>query len=228
MAKTYGKRRVLDNVSFAVGEGEVFALVGPNGAGKTTTLRIVVGLLRPDSGDVRILGLNAGEARRRRLVGYLPEEADLYARLTGYEHVRLYARLYGVDEDEAVEIAREISGLGDALARRAGEYSKGMKRRLLVALALLTRPRLAVLDEPTSGLDVQSSVRVRELIRGIARGTGTAVLLSSHNMLEVEHVCDRVGFINRGRIIEVGTPEEVLEKYGARDLEEAFVKLVGE
>lgn len=229
--KAYGGRvRALSGVSFSVEEGEVFGLIGPNGAGKTTTLRIVAGLLKPDRGSVRVLGVDpfASPRAAKALIGYLPEDADVYSRLTGVEHLRLYARLYGAKSvEELVELGSKISGLGEALNKEAGEYSKGMKRRLLLAVALMKRPRLAVLDEPTAGLDVYSSIAVRELIKRYAKGEGAAVLLSSHNMLEVEYLCDRVAFINRGRIVEEGTPRELKEKYGASNLEEVFVAATG-
>ncbi|GAB6148331.1 ABC transporter ATP-binding protein [Stetteria hydrogenophila] len=231
--KRVGGRLVLRGVSLEVRAGEVHVLAGPNGAGKTTSIRVLLGLLKPDAGRVSLLGSPpgslAGEASR--LIGYLPEDAEVYERLTGWENLLFYARLYAGSRREVVEIARrgaEISGLPwEVLRRRAGEYSKGMKRRLLLARALMHQPRLAVLDEPTSGLDVFSAVRVREAVKSMA-SRGTAFLVTTHNLLEASLVADRVTFIAGGRTVFTGTPGEALERYGASNLEEAFVRAVGQ
>ncbi len=231
LVKSYDDRVAVDGVSFSVVEGEVFGLIGPNGAGKTTTLRMVATLIKPDRGEIVISGVNAvrNPVEARQYIGYLPEEAEVYPRLTGYEHLLFYAKLRSPKHvEESVEFGARLSGLGARLSDRAEEYSKGMKRRLLLAIALMTRPRLAILDEPTSGLDVYASVKVRRMIKDYVRETGSAVILSSHNMLEVEYLCDRVAFINRGRIIAEGPPREIVERYGVENLEEAFVKAVEE
>ena len=209
--------------------GSVYALVGPNGAGKTTTLRMLVGIYRPDEGYVEVCGRRLDrDPSARSLVAYLPENAGVYPRLTGYEHLRFYASLYvgprGVDE--VVERAARISGLGRDLSRRAGEYSRGMRRRLLLSLVLALDTPVVVLDEPTSGLDVHSAVAIRSTVRRAA-SEGRAVLMTSHNMLEVERVADVVAFMVDGRIVAVGEPGELLERFGASDLEEAFVKATG-
>lgn len=233
LRKSYDGVEALRGVSFDVEEGEIFGLIGPNGAGKTTTLRIVAGLIRPDSGEVRIYGLSpqTGDVRVKRLISYLPEEAGVYKNLTGLDFLEFIAEVYAEDGGEAqsmVDWARRVSGLGDRLRDPLRTYSKGMKRRLLIAATLMTRPRLAILDEPTSGLDVYHSVVMRGIIKEYVRETGAAVLLSSHNMLEVEYLCDRVAFINRGVIIATGKPGELKEKYGAENLEDAFIKAVEE
>lgn len=211
-------------ISFKVSRGEIFALIGPNGAGKTTTIRMITGIYKPDEGTVRI----CGSLPKGGVIAYVPEESAVYARLTGYEHLRFYAQLYYNDADTVrsiVKKAADISGLGTNLYRKVGEYSKGMKRRLLVALALALNTPLLVLDEPTSGLDVYSSVEVRRLIHQAAQ-TGRAVLITSHNMLEIERLATRVGFLAKGQLIDIGKPSVLVEKYGGRDLEEAFVNAV--
>ncbi|GAB6148759.1 ABC transporter ATP-binding protein [Stetteria hydrogenophila] len=233
LRKTYpGGVEALRGVSLDARGGEVVALVGPNGAGKTTTLRIIVGLLRPDEGEVRVAGFDPFrepvEARRR--LGYLPEDAGVYRRMTGWDFLLFTARLYAGSEAEALEMARrgaEISGLGDALRRPMGGYSKGMKRRILLARTLMTEPEAVVLDEPTSGLDVEHAVEVRRVVREYARSRGAAVLVSSHNMFEVEYVADRVYLISSGAVVEEGSPGELLERHGARNLEEVYMKVVG-
>lgn len=227
--KRYGSRDVLRGISIRVRRGEVYCLVGPNGAGKTTTLRIMATLAKPSRGRVRILGydINTGDlSALRRRISYLPEEADVYSRLSGLEYLRFFAELYGLGSD-AIEMGVKISGLSrEDLARRAGTYSKGMRRRLLIARALMTRPELAILDEPTSGLDIFSSIQVRESIKQFSREHGASMVISSHNMLEVEYLCDRVGLISGGEIIGEGTVEEIKRSTMSRNLEESFVKLV--
>lgn len=219
----------VDGISFSVKPGEVFGLVGPNGAGKTTTLRILATILKPTEGTVLIYGMDVVKEKDkvRKIISYLPEEAGAYKNMTGYEYLKLMARIYGLSDDAVREGAR-LSGLGDALKRYVGTYSKGMKRRLQLARALMVKPKLAILDEPSSGLDVVHAVYVRNVIREFVKETGAAVILSSHNMLEVEYTCDRVALINKGRIVAEGTPHELKEAFNASNLEEVFVKVVGQ
>ncbi|MCE4624402.1 MAG: ABC transporter ATP-binding protein [Desulfurococcales archaeon] len=229
--KRFDGVEALRGVSFTVGRGEIFGLIGPNGAGKTTTLRIVVGLLHPDRGSVNVYGLDPFRdgIRVRKIISYLPEEAGVYRHLSGLDFLKFIAEVYAEDESEAedmVSYAVQVSGLGDRLRDPAGTYSKGMKRRLLLAATLMTRPKLAVLDEPTSGLDVYHSVMMRRTIKDYVEETGASVLLSSHNMLEVEYLCDRVAFIASGRVIAVGSPEDLKREYNAANLEEAFIDAV--
>ncbi len=229
--KKYNTITAVRGISFTVREGEIFGLIGPNGAGKTTTLRIIATLLKPTRGRVMVYGYNVvSEADKvRRLLGYLPEEAGVYERLTGYENLLFYARLYADNEREARRIAEygvKLSRLGERISSKAETYSKGMKRRLVLARTLMIKPRLAVLDEPTSGLDVYATVEVRKTIKKYVEETNATVIVSSHNMLEVEYLCDRIAFIDRGRIIAIGTPRELVEEFGGTNLEDAFVNAV--
>jgi ABC-2 type transport system ATP-binding protein len=232
VVKVFGGTKALDGLSFRMSRGEIYGLIGPNGAGKTTTLRIASTLILPTSGSVKVYGHDVvREASEvRKLITYLPEEAGAYRNLSGDEYLRFMAK-FSLKEDEPLEemvdIAREISGLGERLRDRVKTYSKGMKRRLLVARALMAKPKLAVLDEPTSGLDVLHSVHVRKIIRQYAKEHGVTVLLSSHNMLEVEYLCERVALIDHGRIVAEGTPEELKSRNDVENLEEAFAKVVG-
>lgn len=230
LVKEFNGFRALNGVTFEVEEGEVFGLVGPNGAGKTTTFRIIVGLLTPTAGLVRVLGHEPSNLKVRKLVSYLPEEAGAYANITGYEFLRMVARLYfgkGREADEALELGLKIANLEKRSHDKMKTYSKGMKRRIQVARALMTQPKVVVLDEPTSGLDVLQAREVREMIRMYPRKLGTTVLLSSHNMTEVEQLCAKGALIHRGVIVEQGEFDELLSEHGARGLEELFVKLVG-
>ncbi len=228
LVRDYGGLRALRGISFDIRPGEIFGLIGPNGSGKTTTLRIVATLLKPTAGSVTVLGHDVAREPEavRRLISYLPEDAGAYKTLSGLDYLRFMATFYTRDSrerDAMVAHGQEISGLGARLADKVKTYSKGMARKLLLARALMMRPKLAILDEPTSGLDVGNSMEVRGRIREFAAG-GTTVLLSSHNMLEVEFLSGRVALIRSGEIIETGTPEELKARHGGRNLEEVFLK----
>lgn len=232
LVKVFGPVRALDGLSFKIERGEIFGLIGLNGAGKTTALRITSTLLLPTSGTVTIFGRDVVKkaSEVRGLISYLPEEAGAYKNLSGDEYLKFMASFRAKDNNavtELVDAASEISGLGERLRDRVKGYSKGMKRRLLVARALMTKPKLAVLDEPTSGLDVLHSVHVRGIIKRYVKEYGVTVFLSSHNMLEVEFLCDRVALINKGRIVTTGSPSELKTKYNAVNLEEVFGEVVG-
>jgi len=232
VVKVFGNIRALDGLNLTINKGEIYGLIGPNGAGKTTCLRIISTLILPTSGTVNVFGLDvvseAGEVRK--IISYLPEEAGAYRNLSGYEYLEFMAKFKAGNHEDAhtmVAEGAEISGLGDRLKDRAKTYSKGMKRRLLVARALMTRPKLSILDEPASGLDVLHAYHVRETIKRFVKERGVTVLLSSHNMLEVEHLCDRVALLNKGKLVVEGRPQELKQKFGSANLEEVFAKVVG-
>lgn len=230
--KRFGEILALDGLSFRIELGEIFGLIGPNGAGKTTALRIASTLLLPTSGTVKVFGLDVvnDAAQVRKVITYLPEEAGVYRNLSGWEYLKFMAKFNTENKNEIsrmVEEAAEISGLGERLKDKAKTYSKGMKRRLLVARALMSKPRLAILDEPTSGLDVLHSYHVREIIKRHVTEERVTVLLSSHNMLEVEHLCDRVVLLDKGKIVAKGKPQELKERFESENLEEVFAKVVG-
>ncbi len=231
VVKVFGDIHALDGLSFSVKLGEIFGLIGPNGAGKTTALRIVSTLLLPTSGTVKVFNLevlrNADEVRK--IITYLPEEAGAYRNLSGREYLEFMARFSKKGNDEfqkMVNEAAQITGLGERLKDKTKAYSKGMKRRLLVARALMNKPKLAILDEPTSGLDVLHAYHVRDIIKRYVKEHGVTVLLSSHNMLEVEHLCDRVALLNKGKIVAEGKPQELKERFGSANLEEVFARVV--
>ncbi|MDO9100034.1 MAG: ABC transporter ATP-binding protein [Caldisericota bacterium] len=230
LKKSYGKFEALHGVSFEVASGEIFALIGPNGAGKTTILRIVSTILQPTSGNVVVYGMDVQKEapRVREIISYLPEEAGAYKHLTGLGYLRFMAELFAADtatQQEYVRRASDITGLGDRLRDKIGTYSKGMTRKLLLSRAVMTHPKLAVIDEPTSGLDVVAAIDIRQSIRRTT-SEGMAVLLSSHNMLEIEYLSDRVAIIDNGTIHDVGTPQGLKAKYGKANLEEVFVEVV--
>jgi len=229
LVKDYGNFRALNGISFEVNEGEIFGLIGPNGAGKTTALRVVATLLQITSGSVTIfdyeLPKEAGEVRK--IISYLPEEAGAYKNLMGKDYLNFIAKFFD-DGDKSRDMIRkglEIANLGERINDKVDTYSKGMTRRLLVGRALMVNPRLAILDEPTSGLDVVNAQEVRRIINSSVEA-GVAVLLSSHNMLEVELLCHRIALINDGRIVASGTAAELKKEYDAGNIEEAFIKAI--
>ncbi len=232
LEKDYGKVKALKGISFEINEGEIFGLIGPNGAGKSTTLKILSTLLAPTGGRAEIFGHDVvKEAPRiRELISYLPEEAGAYKNLTGREYLEFMAKLYAKNERDATKMIKlgvKLSGLRDRLDDKVSTYSKGMTRKLLLARALMVKPKLAILDEPASGLDIINAYTIRKTIREFARNEGVTFLLSSHNMLEVEFLCHRVALIDSGRIIDIGTPRELKERYDAENLEEVFMRAVG-
>lgn len=228
--KNFGKIKAVHDLSLIINEGEIFGLIGPNGAGKTTTLRVVATLLQPTAGAVTVFGrdLATGAEAIRKRISYLPEEAGAYKNMSGTAYLKFMARFYSGSAGELAAMtdsARSIAGLKDRIKDRISTYSKGMVRKLLIARALMHKPGLAILDEPTSGLDVMNSLEVRNIIKEYVR-SGMTVLLSSHNMLEVEFLSTRVSLINDGRILESGAPAELKKKYQALNLEEVFMKAV--
>ncbi|MGQ4892822.1 MAG: ABC transporter ATP-binding protein [Candidatus Njordarchaeia archaeon] len=229
--KYFKEVKALSGISFYVNTGEIYGLIGPNGAGKTTTLRILATLLKPTKGTVKIFDLDVVKdaPKIRERISYLPEEAGAYEQLSGEEYLRFMANFIGKnseDIDKMVELGKEISGLGERLRDKIKTYSKGMKRRLLIARALMSIPRVAILDEPTSGLDIIHAYHVREMLKEFAKKQGVTMIVSSHNMLEIEFLCDRVAIIHKGRIVAEGEPEKLKAEYGASNLEEVFMRKV--
>jgi ABC-2 type transport system ATP-binding protein len=215
LRKRYRRRTAVDGVSFTVGRGEVVGLLGPNGAGKTSVIKMLLGLVRPDAGEVLLLGRPARDALSRQRVGYLPELFRYQPWLTAAEVLALHVRLAGVavpagEQREGLALV----GLADRAGDRVGGFSKGMQQRLGLAVALVARPELVVLDEPTSALDPLGRADVRDLLLSL-RDRRIAVLLNSHLIGEVERVCDRVVILDRGRIAAAGTLPELL---GQREL----------
>lgn len=227
--KSYGNREAVHGISLTVREGEIFGLIGHNGAGKTTTLRMISTLLRISSGSISVFGHDVATEPEevRRIISYLPEDAGAYKDLTGRAYLEFIAGFFasGDEKKAMVEKGIELADLGERIDSKVDTYSKGMMRRLLIARAIMPSPRLAIMDEVTSGLDVINSYEIREVIREIAKG-GVTVVMSSHNMFEVDMLCDRVGMIDQGNLILLGTPKELKERYGVDTLEEVFVKAV--
>jgi ABC-2 type transport system ATP-binding protein len=221
LAKRFGDRVAVDDVSFHVAPGETYGLLGPNGAGKTTTIRMVCGLLQPDAGSVVVAGQPVGPTSiaAKALIGYVPQDIALYPDLTARENLRFFGRLYklrGRELDRRVGKVLELIELTDRARDRVESFSGGMKRRLNVGAALLHEPTLLVLDEPTVGVDPQSRHAVLESVRGFG-AAGLAVLYTTHYMEEAERICDRVGIIDHGRLVAEGTRRELVARLGQHD-----------
>ena len=228
LRKSFGRRIAVDDVSFSIDVGEVVGFLGPNGAGKTTTMRMIAGYLEPDEGTAKIFNIDVAQDRRRaqERVGYLPEGAPLYGEMTPWTFLRFVAETRGMDKDaarHAVTRAAQDTRLGEAIQRPIETLSKGYRRRVGLAAALIHDPMLLILDEPTDGLDPNQRQAVRELIRRLGGERG--LILSTHSLEEVEAVCTRAIVIHQGRKVADTTPVALAEEHGG--LENAFRALTG-
>jgi ABC-type multidrug transport system ATPase subunit len=227
--KSFGGKIALDDVSFRVPSGQICGLLGPNGAGKTTLFRLLMGILKASSGTLEIAGLDAFEDRVavKRLIGFLPDEPVFYSYLSGRELLELSAGMHGLDVQAAMDwivpVAMRLR-LADDLDNYAEDFSRGMKKKLGLLLAMLHQPRLLVLDEPTNGLDVESTRLFYDLIGEAAAG-GTTVLFSTHLMDHVTRLCSHAVIINEGSLVAQGPIAELKEHYGEESLESLFLKL---
>jgi len=217
--KKFGNVTAVDDVSFKVKEGEIFGFLGPNGAGKTTTIRMLTGLLKPDKGYATIMGYKIMEEpiKAKMLMGVVPEEANPYPDLSSWDNLMLVGRLYGLSKRDIKDKASrllKLLGLYEIMERRAKNLSKGQRQKLLVAMALINDPKVLFLDEPTGGLDVLNARKIRELILELKKD-GVTVFLTTHNVEEAGALCDRIAIIKDGRIVELGSPEELKIKVGA-------------
>ena len=214
LTKSFGGRRALDGVSLALAEGEIFGLLGPNGAGKTTFVRSVVGRVRPDSGELAVFGRSPFDPETSALRGWVPQETALYPLLSPRENLLSFGRYQGLSGKTLTEAAsRSLSwaALTERADERTDRLSGGMKRRLNIAAGTIHRPRLLLLDEPTVGVDPQSRERIFEMIEELA-GEGVAILYTTHYMEEAQRLCDRIAIIDHGRIIALGTTEELVAR----------------
>lgn len=226
LRKTFGRRVAVDGIGFAVDVGEIVGFLGPNGAGKTTTMRMIAGYLEPDAGTVKVFNIDVARERRRaqERLGYLPEGAPLYGEMTPWSFLRFVAETRGMTREgarHAVRRAAQDARLGDSIDRPIETLSKGYRRRVGLAAALLHDPMLLVLDEPTDGLDPNQRHAVRDLVRKLGEDRG--LIISTHSLEEVEAVCTRAILIDQGRIVADQTPQSLIEKHG--DLDRAFAAL---
>ena len=231
VTRKYGRKVAVDGLTMTVPSGELFAFLGPNGAGKTTTIKMIVGLLRPTSGTVRVCGHDTVEQTREaaRLLGYVPEEPFLYEKLSGREFLEFTARMRGLSPSEATRrIAQQSEDflLADFLDALVETYSHGMKQRLAFASAMLHEPAVLVVDEPTVGLDPRSVHLLKDLLRRRA-AAGTTVFMSTHTLAVAEEIADRIGIVDHGRLTFLGTRDEARQKSASPDmsLERLFLQL---
>jgi ABC-2 type transport system ATP-binding protein len=228
----FGELRAVGGVSFAVAPGEVFGLLGPNGAGKTTTIRVLTTLLPPTAGRALVAGydVTAESLSVRASIGYIPQAISVDGALTAHENLDFYGRVTGVPRRERRERIAEVidtMGLDAMLHRLARTLSGGMLRRLEIATALLNRPAVLFLDEPTVGLDPTARRLVWERLQALREQAGTTILVTTHLMEEAERHCERLGVIDRGRLVEQGEPAELLERHNSDSLEEVFTAVTG-
>jgi len=228
LTKCYGELCAVDNVSFEVPHGSTCGLLGGNGAGKTTTLSMLLGLLLPTTGGIRVLGEDMLKHRYRVLarMNFSSPYVDLPHRLTVQENLSVYARLYGLKErKQRIRLLAEELDIAAFLKRAYGNLSAGQKTRVGLAKALLNEPDLLLLDEPTASLDPDTADRMRGYLNAYKLRTGATILLASHNMLEVERLCSDVIMMRAGKIVDRGTPAELLARYGQENLEEVFLDI---
>jgi ABC-2 type transport system ATP-binding protein len=228
LTKRYGETLAVDEICFVVPQGATVGLLGGNGAGKTTTIAMLLGLLIPTAGDIRILGHNMATDRFAALtrMNFSSPYVSLPHRLTVEQNLRVYGHLYNVKHAGAriAELARELD-LGGLLARKAGDLSAGQKTRVALAKSLINRPDVLLLDEPTASLDPDTGDMVRSWLERYRAQSGCTILLASHNMAEVERLCSHVLMMKQGRIVDRGAPADLLSRYGREDLEEVFLDI---
>jgi ABC-2 type transport system ATP-binding protein len=231
LTKKYGDTVAVEKLNLTVQEGELFGLLGPNGAGKTTIINILCGLVKPTSGSAKVFGYNVEEDTQKvkELMGVCIQETAIYPYLSGKENLELFGNLYGMNKKairERSSMLLEKMGLKDDAKRVTAKYSGGMKRRLSLALALIHDPKIAFLDEPTVAMDPQSRHAVWDFVKE-QKNRGKTTILTTHYMEEAEELCDRVGIIDHGKLIALGTPKELIAKSNVKNLEEVFIQLTG-
>jgi ABC-2 type transport system ATP-binding protein len=213
LSKHFGELKAVNNISFFVKQGEIFGFLGPNGAGKTTTIRMMTGVLKPSLGSIYIYGKDVwkNQIMMKQILGNVPEEANVYMDLTGFQNLNFIGELYGISKkvrkNRAINLLKQFE-LYERRENLAKKYSKGMKQRLLLCMALMSEPKILFLDEPTSGLDVQSSIIIKNLIKEYNKN-GMTIFLTTHNMNVANEMCDRIAIINKGKIIRCDTPENL-------------------
>lgn len=231
LVKKFEDVTAVDEISLEVSKGELFGLLGPNGAGKSTTINILCGLVKPTSGSSTVGGYDVQKrtSEVKEFIGVCPQETAIYPYLTGAENVELFGNLHTMGKETLKarrDLLLETMGLTQDAKRKTEKYSGGMKRRLSLILALIHDPQIAFLDEPTVGMDPQSRRAVWDFIKDL-KGEGKTVVLTTHYMEEAEELCDRVGIIDHGKLIALGSPADLIAKNKVKNLEEVFIKLTG-
>jgi len=231
LVKDFGDVKAVNGLNLEIRKGEMFGFLGPNGAGKTTTISMLSGLLEPTAGSARIGGFDIGKEPRKAkaLIGVCPQEAAVFKFLTGMENLEIFGSLHGLDRKVTKQRAAELVSQADfaeAARRRTKGYSGGMMRQLNLMIALVSDPEIVFLDEPTVGMDARARRRTWEYI-GSLKDQGKTVILTTHYIEEAQALSDRVGIIDYGKLIDLGTPEELMSKHESEDLEAVFLKITG-
>lgn len=233
LTKKFSEFVAVDRLSFQVNPGEIYGLLGPNGSGKTTTMRMLLGLLKPTMGTARINGFDVREntVEAKRFMGYVPEESILPERLTGWEYINYVSDIWRVprssERDEEIDELLTLLDIKDASDDLIETYSKGMSRKICLVAALIHTPKVMILDEVQAGIDPRGAATIKEILTGL-RDRGTTILMSTHVLEIAEHMCDRIGIINEGKMIAEGTMAELLQKAkGQQSLEDIFLDLTG-
>jgi ABC-2 type transport system ATP-binding protein len=225
LTKRYGQLAAVDHLTFEVEKGEVFGFLGPNGAGKTTTVRMLTGVITPDDGKAIVMGYKSGTLRAKQVAGVVPEMSNAYGDLSGWDNLILMADLYGVASNKARENSASLLhkvGLHQRRKDLVKTYSRGMKQRLILAMAMISDPYILFLDEPTSGLDVQSARLIKGLIQDL-NWAGKTIFLTTHDMDEANQLCHRVAIINRGKLVAIDPPEKLrMAVSGMQSVEVSF------
>ena len=231
LKKNYDKKVAVNNLNFQIQKGEIVGLLGPNGCGKTTTIAMILGLLKPTSGQVIINGKNIEKERIYLLnqMNFISPYVELPKKLTVKENLEVYARLYGVKKiNYKIKTLSDQLRLNDFLNKKTGELSSGQKNRISLAKALINDPEILLLDEPTASLDPETGDYIRSFIENYCSNKKISILLASHNMNEVERLCNKIMMMKNGSIIDDGSPNELIKKHGRKNLEEVFLKIVRE
>ena len=216
LTKTFGNTKALDHCDLEVKKGEIFGYLGPSGAGKTTTIKLLTGQLHSDGGEITVLGKNPFSPEIRHQIGIMSDMSGLYEKMTVYENLDIFADIYGIsDKKRKIEKALASVELLDSGKKKVEKLSRGMKQRLVFARTIIHRPQLLFLDEPTANLDPATADEIRALIRRLNE-SGTTVFLTTHNMEEADELCHRIALLNKGKIVECGSPEELKLKYSRR------------
>lgn len=231
LSKSFGEVRAVDRLDLQVQPGEILGFLGPNGAGKSTTVKMLTGMIEPDSGQARICGIDiaADPIGAKRRLGYVPESGALYESLSAAEFLGMVGSLYGMRPQHAeqrMDRFLELFGMSEARDRLLGACSKGMKQKVLISAALLSNPQVLLLDEPLNGLDASAALVVKTLLKELA-GQGRAILFCSHILDVIERVCTRVVIIHEGRMLADGAPGQIAAERGVATLEDAFIELTG-
>lgn len=232
ISKSYpgSEHPALDNVSLSIQQGDIVGILGPNGAGKTTLISIICGLIRADSGKVFVMGEPNSSLQTKYTLGVVPQEYALYFDMTPQENLWYFGKMWGIPGkllQERIDMLLQVLGLENVKNKKLKTFSGGMKRRINLAASILNNPEILILDEPTVGVDVQSRAAIIDYLKKLNREQGTTIIYTSHLLAEAQELCNQVRIIEQGKLLETGSPDELIQKYEAANLEEVFLKLTG-